>query len=192
MLLNLKRRFSASTTRPRRATCRLHVETLEGRALLSLTPIDFGATITTSPVAMNGALYFGADDGVHGKELWKSDGTASGTAMLKDINPGPLPSNPTDLTVVDNKLFFSASDGTHGFELWESDGTAAGTTMVKDVNPGVSGSYPQNLTNFNGTLLYEAYAPGAGYELFRSDGPPAARTWSRTLTPAPPPRTPVD
>ena len=37
---------------------------------------------------VNGTLYFQADDGVHGFELWKSDGTAAGTVMVKDINPG--------------------------------------------------------------------------------------------------------
>ena len=34
-------------------------------------------------------LYFTADDGVKGSELWKSDGTDTGTMLFKDINPGP-------------------------------------------------------------------------------------------------------
>ncbi len=47
MLLKLKRRFSASTTRPRRATRQLHVESLEGRELLtaSLTGITLPETL---------------------------------------------------------------------------------------------------------------------------------------------------
>jgi ELWxxDGT repeat protein len=39
--------------------------------------------------AVDGVLYFYADDGVHGKELWRSDGSANGTTMVKDICPGP-------------------------------------------------------------------------------------------------------
>src|SRR2546426_601592 len=38
---------------------------------------------------VNGTLFFDADDGIHGRELWKSDGTAAGTVLVKDINPGP-------------------------------------------------------------------------------------------------------
>ena len=42
----------------------------------------------------NGHLYFSADDGSNGNEVWKSDGTAAGTAMLKNINPAGASSSP--------------------------------------------------------------------------------------------------
>ena len=38
--------------------------------------------------AFNGHLFFAANDGVNGPELWESDGTAAGTTMVTDINPG--------------------------------------------------------------------------------------------------------
>src|SRR4051794_11423610 len=127
MLLHLRRRSNALIGNQVRKKPRIRpdVELLEGRALLSVTPIDFGATVTSQPVAMNGAIYYRATDPTHGDELWRSDGTAAGTSLLKDIRPGIGKGNPRGLTVVGNTLFFSASDGVNGNQLWKTDGTSA-------------------------------------------------------------------
>ena len=74
-------------------------------------------------------------DGTNGYELWKSDGTASGTVMVKDINSGSSSSSPQPHSRWQHPLF-PAYDGTNGDELWKSDGTASGTVMVKDINSG--------------------------------------------------------
>jgi ELWxxDGT repeat protein len=57
-------------------------------------------------VIYNDVLYFSADDGVHGRELWSYDGTTVRLAL--DINPGPYGSGVTELTVFNGRLFFSA------------------------------------------------------------------------------------
>ena len=88
---------------------------------------------------MDGKVFFGADDLTHGEELWSSDGTTPGTAMVKDINPCESAyyrdSRPRFMTALEGRLFFAADDGTTGEELWVSDGTADGTELVKDIKP---------------------------------------------------------
>jgi ELWxxDGT repeat protein len=83
------------------------------------------APISASPTAVvssltnvYGQMFFAADDGVYGQELWTSDGTPAGTLLFADINPGPGSSQPGAFTVWNNRLFFPADDGVHGFELW--------------------------------------------------------------------------
>jgi ELWxxDGT repeat protein len=131
---------------------------------------------------VHGTLFFAADDGTHGFELWKTDGTTGGTAMVKDINPGG-DSTPTELVNVNGTLFFRADDGAHGSELWKSDGTAAGTTMVKDINSGSAGSTPLHLTTVGGTLFFSADDGVAGRELWRSDGTAAGTTMVKDINP---------
>src|SRR6185295_14166193 len=65
-----------------------------------------------------GRLFFTADDGIHGFELWQTDGTPEGTRMVQDIAPEGASSYPEDLTLAGDRLFFSADDGTTGQELW--------------------------------------------------------------------------
>ena len=104
--------------------------------------------------AVGNTLYFRADDGINGRELWKTDGTEAGTMMVKDINSGNGDGSPGWLTAVGNTLYFRANDGGNGAELWKSDGTEAGTVMVKDINSGSSSSSPSYLC-----LLYTSPSP---------------------------------
>jgi ELWxxDGT repeat protein len=83
------------------------VEQLEGRTLLSGTPrlladINPGAasSFPANLVVIGSTTYFVANDGTHGSELWKTDGTAAGTALVADISPGSFGSYPSNLTNV--------------------------------------------------------------------------------------------
>lgn len=117
----------------------------------------------------NSMVFFAAFDGPHGYELWRSDGTAEGTQLVKDIAPGATGSSVSDLAAVNSMLYFAASDQVHGKELWKSDGTDAGTVMI-DIIPGSFPSTPMWLTNVNGTIYFTAQDPEHGRELWKSDG----------------------
>lgn len=97
-----------------------------------------GSSFPDALVAMDDALFFVADDGEHGRELWRSDGTTAGTLMVADINPGRSDAFPYNdrLVVLGGRVFFGADDGRGGAQLWQSDGTAEGTVLVEDVDPG--------------------------------------------------------
>ena len=125
-----------------------------------------GGSSPSNFVNVNGTLFFTANDGANGVELWRSDGTSSGTTLVKDIRGGSSGSDPTFLTNVNGTLFFRAFDGVNGYQLWHSDGTFSGTTLVKDILGGSSSSLPRYLTNVNGTLFFSAFDGVNGYELW--------------------------
>ena len=120
---------------------------------------------------MGNTLYFvGDDNGQNGVELFKTDGTASGTVVVKNIRPGGNSGNPQHLTRIGNTIYFSANDGTDGIELWKSDGTESGTVMVKDIASGSPSSTPSDLIAVGNTLFFRANDGSNGQELWKSDG----------------------
>ena len=87
----------------------------------------------------NGALYFTVEDGTRGRELWKSNGTPAGTAMVKEIRPGAEDGIFGMFGTALGGMYFIAGDGVSGLELWKSDGTSPGTVRVKNIAPDVGG-----------------------------------------------------
>jgi trimeric autotransporter adhesin len=116
---------------------------------------------------LGGTLFFTADDGIHGYELWTSDGTAEGTRQVRDIHQGPGDSNVASLVGSNGLVFFTANDGSHGTELWRSDGTSSGTILLRDLT-NVRGWWGE-LTDVDGTLFFTPQDGDSG-ELWRTDG----------------------
>ena len=116
-----------------------------------------------------GFAWFAAGDAASGWELWRTDGTAAGTAMI-DTAPGPTGIEPQQLCSDGaGGLWFSGYDSTAGRELWHSDGTAAGTARVADIQPGLLGSSPVSLCAFGNRVMFAAQG-SSGVELYVSDG----------------------
>ncbi|QSQ24018.1 hypothetical protein JY651_03295 [Pyxidicoccus parkwayensis] len=143
-------------------------------------PLQFGSAV------IGHTLYFAAEDGVYGRELWKTDGTAEGTVLVKDIRPGPEGSELRQFMAVGRTLYFVADDGEHGFELWKSDGTRSGTRLVEDINSGTGSSFPFfQATLDSRTLLFTAEDGTHGRELWRSDGTRAGTRLIEDIQPGP-------
>jgi ELWxxDGT repeat protein len=137
--------------------------------------VNLGDTSGLSHCSATGKIFFSATNGTDGVELWVSDGTESGTEMVKDIFPGASNSSPMHLIEYNGKAFFTADDGTHGNELWSSDGRSEGTKLVLDLSPELMSSF-----SYFGSLvvsgtrllgLLKGYPSNPyGYSLVVSDG----------------------
>lgn len=145
---------------------------------------DPETTVGPLGTVIGSTLYFAARDSLHGVELWRSDGTFAGTALVKDIRPGAGSSEPQWLVNVGGTLLFTADDGVHGEEIWKSDGTAAGTKLVKDIWQGTGSVAPRYLASVGGTLFFNA-ADGDGRELWKSNGTAAGTKRVKDILPGP-------
>lgn len=143
--------------------------TEEGTRLLKeIVPGVNGGLNALSPatfVTFNGAVYFPANDG-NGGSLWKTNGTAEGTAKVKEGVPGP-----STLVVLNDKLIFTAYDNEQGWSIWRSDGTDQGTYLVADLGLTVDVGYQPFSSVAGNGLVYIAANDGThGTELWITDG----------------------
>jgi ELWxxDGT repeat protein len=138
----------------------------------------FNDVLAPSFTTIADALLFLADDGEHGIELWRTDGTADGTRRVTDIDPRvpDVFSHHANLASVRGRLVFYGFDAAGGFEPWTSDGTPGGTHRLADVAPGPASS--------RGLFVDSSWPfATAGGRLFfvADDGTTGAELWSLPL-----------
>jgi ELWxxDGT repeat protein len=117
----------------------------------------------TELVAWNGAPYFVADDGVTGRQIWRSEGVTA--VRISNLAGGYSPEN---LTAGPGGLYFVYDDATLGSEIWRTDGVV--TQPVTDIDPLAGDSYPAYLTAVGDRLYFRADDDVTGYELWWTDG----------------------
>lgn len=118
-------------------------------------------------------VYFQAEDGTNGYQLWRTDGTEDGTILIEE--PGICPDFHVATNIdrisfyKDGYLFFVANSSDHGFGLWKTNGTPEGTEFVKtiDEDPVSGGSADDwvRLYEFGNSFLISKWG-----ELWISDG----------------------
>lgn len=152
------------------------------------TPGAFDTWGVTACSVVGDHIVFAADDGVHGRELWVSDGTDAGTRLLHEFEPGEagLWNNTyAAFTSFGGRSFFAGRDDEHGVELWVTDGTDAGTHIFADLVPGPEGSNVYVIQGAGARLFVAAASENLGdLKLWVTDGaqPPHTLGADRSLT----------
>jgi ELWxxDGT repeat protein len=134
-----------------------------------------------TPIIYKNKLYFFANNGVNGYELWCTDGTTAGTQMVQDINPGSghslFPRTDSEVfgdgpqfTILNDDLYFIAYDAVNGFEIRKITNNSGVVELLKDIFPGVTDSRVRKIVAFNGALYFGANDGIYGHELWRSSG----------------------
>ena len=144
--------------------------------IINVADINPGATNNSNPkdfFVFDDKLFFSADNGTDGYELWYTENTGSSTSktaaitttLFKDLNASG-DSNPTNFIAFDSKMYFTADNGINGKELWESDGSVSGTKLKQDINPN-GDSNPRDFIISNNLLYFSANDGTNGDELWK-------------------------
>ena len=159
------------------AVAALVAASLIATALPAQAAVDIRLGYHSPTASPDGSIaYFAGYATGKGAELYKTDGTASGTVLVKDINPGKRnaflanagSTDAAQFTYLGDKVFFYANDAT-GRNVWVSDGTAAGTKRL--TSAGHSRNYKRQIVAFEGNVYFSALTKGRpGWTTWKSDG----------------------
>jgi ELWxxDGT repeat protein len=130
---------------------------------------------------------FAATTPATGYELWKTDGTEAGTALVKEIIPGAAESFGRFISEVNGAFLFLVYDEMFRQSLWRTDGTPEGTVLLAGphshfdnsfLNPGVNAS-------FTGAYIFALNDDAGGLELWRTDGTAVGTRLVKDINPGP-------
>ncbi len=145
-----------------------------------LDGLPFGASDSVM-ASLGTRLVFSADNGVHGNELFVTDGTAAGTSLLFDAFPG-FSGAPNNLAVVQGRVVFAASPAFSQRLWYTTDGTTAGTIAL---GLEARSSWTNAFGYLGASLLLQGVTAAAGVELFLTDGTPTGTILLGDLRPGP-------
>jgi ELWxxDGT repeat protein len=106
--------------------------------------------LSSGPSLINGGWLYFTGQGTVGPEPWITDGTAAGSRLLKDINPGAS-SAITWFEGFHSDTLFAVTDPSFGEQLWRVDGSTAATTLISTV--------PVDPSTATGAYQYTQYTP---------------------------------
>ncbi len=121
-------------------------------------------------VLNSSTMLFTAYTNEYGFELWKTDGSAANTVMVKDIIEGGIGSKPQNFITCGNKVIFTADFPYFGVEIWSTDGTEGGTFLVKDIREGLFSSNPKNFYYHNNFIYFSANDGVNGQGIWKTNG----------------------
>lgn len=116
------------------------------------------------------SVYFAADDGKSGRELWRSDGTVAGTQLVHDLAPGAASAEVEQVTPFNGGVAFVAAAVSGDREVWWTDGTAGGLVQLSNLSVGGFQTSIKALHASSTHLFFAALEPLTGYEVHASDG----------------------
>lgn len=127
-------------------------------------------------MVLDDRMYFMADDGTHGIELWSTDGTTAGTSLFADLVSGPNDSTPIPVAVQNGLLYFRAFNAAGWADFYRTDGTTAGTMILGPLGGMVPWGSNPVVTYVHATgsryLYFAAEPAGAPFHwtMWRTDG----------------------
>lgn len=135
------------------------------------TSPDDGSSEITNFVDFNGTVYFTAESGDYGKEVYKIVGDTVDIGV--DIAPGTAWGNAVALHVWNGKLYIVADPTGNSHQLFEYDPAGAPgdtLTQISNFDNVGSGNRATGFIEFANNLYFIAHEATTGRELYRYDG----------------------